>query len=301
MTTPLRIVQPLPVTDAVLVATDVPESSYPAWNAGTTYTMGERVHLVSTHKVYESAIGGNLSNNPASSPQWVEVGPTNRWALFDRSNSTQTAKSTGFYYRLLPTSSFNSLALLGLTGAQTLRVRLDHPTLGSLYDVTLDLTSLPAQAGWWEWIYGERRGPSLAVLMDVPGVLGSELRIDVTGTTALSAGVLVFGQAKEIGIGVQQGARVGIQDYSRKETNDFGDTVLVQRAFARRASFDVPIIAAKVDEAIDYLASIRATPCLFVGSGAYESTVLFGFYKEFDVNIAYAAVSECSLQVEGLT
>lgn len=298
--TPLRIVQPLPVSDSVLVATDVPESAYPAWSAGTTYGLGARVHLTSTHKVYESAIAGNTGNDPAALLQWVEVGPTNRWALFDRSNSTQTAKSTSFFYRFQPTAAFNSLALLGVTGAQTLRVRVSHPTLGALFDRTLDLTSLPAQSGFWEWIYGERRGPSLAVLMDLPGVIGCELRVDVTGTTDLAAGVLLFGQAKEIGMAVLQGARLGIQDYSRKEVNDFGDTVLVQRAYAKRASFDLPIRAELVDEAITYLTSIRATPCLFV-SPRYESGVIYGFYKEFDVNIAYYSISECSLQVEGLT
>ncbi len=298
--TPLRIVQPLPVSDSVLVETDVPESAYPAWSGAATYGLGDRVHLASTHLVYESAVAGNSGNNPVGSLQWVEVGPTNRWAMFDRSNSTQTAKSTSFFYRLQPTGAFNAFALLGLTGAQSVRVRVTHPTLGSLYDRTLDLTSLPVQAGWWEWFYGERRGPSLAVLMDVPGVIGAELRIDVTGTTALAAGVLIFGQAKALGMLVQQGARLGIQDYSRKEVNDFGDTVLVQRAFARRASFDIPIKAELVDESISYLASIRATPCLFVAP-RYESAVIYGFYKEFDVNIAYATVSECSLQVEGLT
>jgi len=299
MTTPLRIVQPLPVSDSVLVATDVPESAYPAWSSSTTYAQGDRVHLVSTHKVYESAAAGNLNNNPTTSAQWVEVGPTNRWAMFDRSNTTQTAQSTSFYYRLQPTGAYNVVFLGGLTGAQSLRIRITHATLGTLLDRTINLTSLPVQAGWWEWTWGERRGPTLAI-SDVPGVLGSELRIDVTGTTALAAGVLLFGQAKELGILVQQGARVGIQDYSRKETTDFGDTVLVQRAYAKRASFDIPIKAEMVDEAITYLASIRATPCLFIGP-RYESAVIYGFYKEFDVNIAYASHSVCSLQVEGLT
>jgi hypothetical protein len=299
MTTPLRIVQPLPVSDSVLVDTDVPESAYPAWNSGTTYALGVRVHLVATHKVYESASAGNINNNPASSPLWVEVGPTNRWALFDRSNSTQTAQSTSFYYRLAPTGAYNVVALLGLTGAITMRVRVTHATLGTLYDQTLDLTSLPVQAGWWEWFYGQRRGPSLA-LVDVPGVLGSELRVDVTGTTALAAGVLLFGQAKSLGILVQQGARVGIQDYSQKRRNDYGDTILKEGAYAKRASFDFPIRAELVDEAISYLTSIRATPCLFIAP-RYESAVVYGFYKEFDVNIAYSAISECSLQVEGLT
>lgn len=298
--TPLRIVQPLSVTDSVLVETDVPESEHPAWSIGATYSEGARVHLTSTHKVYESAIGGNVGNDPESSANWVEVGPTNRWALFDRSNSTKTAQGVSFFYRLQPTSSFDCVALLGVDGAISLRVRVTHEGLGDLYDRTLDLTSLPAQAGFWEWIYGERRGPSLAVLMDVPGVLGAELRIDVEGTTALAAGVLLFGESKEIGMMVRQGARLGIQDYSRKEVDGFGNTVLVQRAYAKRASFDLPIRAELVDEAINYLTSIRAIPCLFVAP-RYESGVIYGYYKEFDVNLAYFTVSECSLQVEGLT
>jgi len=299
MTTPFRIIRRLPVTDAVLVATDVPESTYPAWSAGTTYALGARVHLVSTHKVYESAAASNVGNDPSVSRLWSEVGPTNRWALFDRSNSTQTAQPTSFYFRLQPTGAYNVVAMLGLTGALTMRVRVTHPTLGLLFDRTLDLTSLPDQAGWWEWFYGERRGPSLA-LLDVPGVIGAELRIDMTGTTELAAGVLIFGESKDIGILVQQGARFGIQDYSRKETNAYGDTVLIQRGYAKRASFDIPIRAELVDEAITFLAGIRAEPCLFVGP-RYESAVIYGYYKEFDVNIAYASHSVCSLQVEGLT
>lgn len=300
MTTPLRIVHPLPVTDSVLVFSNVPESSYPAWSIVGTYGVGDRVYLASTHMVYESAAAGNAGNDPTTSPaQWVEVGPTNRWALFDRSNSTQTAQSSGFTYRLQPTGSYNVVYLGGMTGALSARFQVSHPTLGALADKTLDLASVPNQAGWWEWFYAERRGPALAVV-EVPGVLGSELRVDVTGTTDLAAGVLLFGQAKEIGLLVQQGARVGIQDYSRKETTDFGDTVLVQRAYAKRASFDLPIKAELVDEAIEYLTSIRATPCLFIGP-RYESAVIYGFYKEFDVNIAYASHSVCSLQVEGLT
>lgn len=298
----LRIVQPQPVTDAVLIASNVPESSYAAWSSVTTYTIGQRVHLTSTHKVYESATNANTNNPPASSPtQWVEVGPTNRWALFDRSNSTQTAQSTSISLQLRPTSAFDSLALLNLTGVNSLRRRVIHPTLGTLQDETVNLASVPMAPGWWQWFFGQRTAPSAAVFTDLPGVTGSDLYLDLSGTTAMAVGVCAFGQAREIGMGVKLGARVGIRDYSRKETNDFGDTVLVQRAFSKRASFDIPIESTLVDGVIDFLASIRAVPCLFIGSGRYSSTVVYGFYKDFDVNIAYQTVSECSLEVEGLT
>jgi len=97
------------------------------------------------------------------------------------------------------------------------------------------------------------------------------------------------------------GARVGIQDYSRKERTDFGDVVLVERAFAKRASFQLLLRAAEVDSFNDFLASVRATPCLWIGSQRYESTTVYGFYKSFDIVIAYFDYSDCELELEGLT
>jgi hypothetical protein len=117
----------------------------------------------------------------------------------------------------------------------------------------------------------------------------------------LSVGVILIGQQLTFGLGIKYGARVGIQDYSRKETNEFGDTVLVQRAFAKRANFDLFIDAAEVDLLQTTLSDIRATPCLWIGSNAFESTTIFGFYKNFDILINYPEHADCELEIEGLT
>lgn len=302
MTSPLIIIKPVTITPAMLIATDVPEADYAAWSGATTYALGDRVILASTHKVYESASAGNLNKNPPDFPDlWIEVSPTNRWKLFDTSNSTQTAQGLAMSYTLRPGQSISALAALNVVGAIDVRVRLVHPTMGTLYDQTTDLTSLPTSSDYWEWCFGERTAPPLMIATDLPGVLGCDVIVDFTGTTALAVGVLLIGDQKQLGISVQQGARVGIQDYSRKETNQFGDTVLAQRAFAKRASFDLPVLAGNVDEVVDFLTSLRAIPCLWIGSRRYNSTIIFGFFKEFDVNIAYASVSECSLSIEGMT
>jgi hypothetical protein len=301
--TPLIHVKRLEITDSMLIASDVPETDYPAWSNSTTYALGDRVILTSTHKIYESIQAGNLNKNPAADDVawWSEVSPTNKWKLFDTSNSTATAKSTSFYYTLRPAQGVNALAALNLTGANSIRIRVTHPTLGTLYDKTQALASLPASVGWWEWFFSTRKAPSVAIATDLPAIPGCDIRVDFEGTTALSVGVLLVGVQKSIGIAVQQGARIGITDYSRKETNAFGDTVLVQRAYAKRASFDVPILSGDVDDVVDYLASVRAVPSLWIGSGLYGSTVVFGFYKDFEVNLAYRAVSECSISIEGMT
>lgn len=127
------------------------------------------------------------------------------------------------------------------------------------------------------------------------------INFTLTGGASLALGVLMIGRQRTFGTGIQFGARIGIQDYSRKETNDFGDTVLVQRAFARRANFDIQVARAEVDSFQNFLSDVRATPCLWIGSTIYESTTVFGFYKNFDILISYPEHADCSLELEGLT
>ena len=300
MSTPLIVVRPVTVTDSILVSTNVPETDYAAWSSATTYDITDR--RIKAHKVWESLQAGNLNHDPETSPTWwIEVGPTNAWKLFDTSNSTATAQAGSMTYVLAPGVGVNALAALNVRGCNDVQVVVDHPTLGQLYDKTTSLTSLPGSSGWWEWFYGTRTAPPLMVATDLPGVPGCTVTVTFTGTSELSVGVLMVGEQTQVGIAVQQGARVGITDYSRKETNDFGDTVLVQRAYAKRATFDVPIESHLVDDAVEFLSGLRASPCLWIGSGLYASTVIFGFYKDFEVNLAYRTVSECSLTIEGMT
>ena len=60
------------------------------------------------------------------------------------------------------------------------------------------------------------------------------------------------------------------------------------------------IAAGKVTDA-DLRAALRATPVLWIGSESFESLTVYGFYKEFSIDIAYPTVSYCSLTIEGLT
>ena len=214
----LTIVRPLAVTDTILDSTDVPENDYAEWSVGTTYALGDRVILAATHRIYESLQASNTGNSPTAlaSAFWIDAGPTNRWAVFDTSVSTQTVQASNITYTLIPNEAINSIGILN------------------------------------------------------------------------------------IGLGIKYGARVGIQDYSRKETNTFGETVLVQRAFAKRANFNLFINKAEVDSFQNTLSTIRAVPVLWIGSDEYEATTLFGFYKNFDILISYPEHSDCELEIEGL-
>lgn len=298
----LTVVKPIAVTPAMLVSTDVPETDYPEWSAGTTYAEGARVILAAQHKVYQSAMAGNVGKSPVTDrAAWLEVGATNRWKPYDKSVSSQVVQANAISYRLKPGQAVTSVGVLNITGGTSLRVQMVDPTYGNVYDKTISLVGVPIASGWWMWFFGERRAPTQVLLQDLPSYPGADIIIDVTGTSQLAVGVIVLGQLREFSLGIRAGARVGIQDFSRKERTDFGDVMVVERAFAKRASFSMLLQAEEVDSFHQFLSEVRATPCLWIGSQRYESTTVYGFYKSFDIVIAYFNYSDCELELEGLT
>ena len=297
----LRVVKPVAITPAMVIATNVPETDYPAWNSGTSYTViGERV--IKGHKVWQNAVNPNLNNDPESTAgKWSEVGYTNAYKAFDKSISTQTAQTTSITYQLRLGQAIGSVNGLNLTGATSMRVYVVDPVYGTVYDQTKSLLSYPALSGWWAWFFGERRAPTQALFLDLPSFPNADIYIVLTGGASLAVGVLLLGQMYRYTMGVQMGAKLGIQDYSRKERNEYGDLYMVERAFAKKANFTMLLEAPEVDAFNLFLSSVRATSCLWIGSDRYESTTVYGPYKSFDIVIPYFNYSECDLELEGLT
>lgn len=293
------------ITGSGLVYSNVAETDYSVWSSATTYALAARVILTSsgTHKIYESLQASNLNHDPLTSPLWwVEVSPTNRWCAFDTSVSTQTKQSTTINYSVSPGQAVNTVAALNIYGANSLTVTMSSALAGgTVYTKTVDLTSTPSGSDWWAWFYATRTAPTQAILTDLPSYSDAVISFSFSGGAGLAVGVIMLGRQQAFGVGINYGARVGIQDYSRKEKNDFGDTVLVQRAFAKRANFDMQIAKAEVDSFQNFLSDVRAKPCLWIGSTVYESTTIFGFYKNFDILISYPTFADCSLELEGLT
>lgn len=299
----LTIVSPLDITDARMVSSNLPESEYPAWSISTTYAIGEMVYLASTHRVYKSAIAGNIGKNPASTPnEWTDFGPTNRWAPFDGSVGSQAKSSDGLIeYRFKMSAVVSYLALLNLTGAITVSVKMVDPVAGVVYDKTVDMRRRPDSPSWWSWFFGPRTAKTQTLFDDLRPYRKAEIFVTITGGDDLALGVMLFGIPRTFSYGVQAGARVSLQDFSRKERTVYGDFVIVPRAFAKRANFVMLIDASEVDPLSNFLAKIRSTPSLWVGSDRYEATTIYGFSKSWEVVISFPEYSVFELELEGLT
>lgn len=294
----MKIITPVVITDAKLVSSSIPETDHPAWNAATAYAEGDRVILTSTHSIYQRLVAGTTAGSPDVDPaNWQRVGPTNRWAMFDRAvGSLSTA--TGSMTVTLAPGMVRGFALVDVN-ASTAVITM---TAGveTVYSRTVDLRDGTNIIDWESYFFGDFLRRKTLILTDLPPYGEAQVTVTISGGGTVSVGTVVVGSLFDLGISTH-GMSLGIVDYSVKSTDAFGVTSVVERAWAKRMTVPVVLDTFKVDEVHRRLASIRAVPVIWIGGDQLDQSVIYGFFKDWSIDVAYAAISYCSLTVEGLT
>ena len=297
----MRLIRPTTLTDAMLTSSTAPETDYPAWSSVTAYTVGARVILAATHRRYE-ALAASTNVSPSTDPtKWLDLGPTNRWAMFDARVGTATSRTASLQVGLAP-GTIDALALID-TEAESATVTLTVSGV-QVYSrsQTFNVGGV-AIDNWFSWFFEPLSQKTSMLFLDVPVYAAGQLSVTLTRDNpadSVSCGTLLVGRQLSLG-DTEHGADIGIIDYSRKETDQFGVTSVVERAFAKRMTAKVVLATDAIDDIHRSLAALRATPVLWIGSESFESLTVYGFYKEFSIDIAYPTVSYCSLTIEGLT
>jgi hypothetical protein len=297
----MRLIRPTTLTDAMLTSSTAPETDYPAWSSVTAYTVGARVILTATHRRYE-ALAASTNVSPSTDPtKWLDLGPTNRWAMFDARVGTATSRAASLQVGLAP-GAIDALALID-TEAESATVTLTVSGV-QVYSrsQTFNVGGV-AIDNWFSWFFEPLGQKTSMLFLDVPVYAAGQLSVTLTRDNpadSVSCGTLLVGRQLSLG-DTEHGADIGIIDYSRKETDQFGVTSVVERAFAKRMTAKVVLATDAIDDIHRSLAALRATPVLWIGSESFESLTVYGFYKEFSIDIAYPTVSYCSLTIEGLT
>lgn len=293
----MKLLIPIAIADANLVSSSVPETDYTAWASGTTYSIGQKCISTTTHRIYESTQNTNLNHDPTTDDGtwWLDIAPTNRWAMFDSVIGTVTSVGTGpITVTVDPLESYNMLALLDLVATSVqVEVVLDATTI---YDKTYTMDDRRITGGWWGYFFEPLDRQSTLVVEDLPPF--GEVTVTINGT---ACGTFLVGREFVIGKTLAK-PKVGIVDYSKKDTDTFGNSIVVKRSFAKRYEADVICDSVRVDGIATKLAEVRATPTLYIGDDrySYESLLAYGFYKDFNITIAYPNFSECALTVESL-
>lgn len=304
----MKFIRPTQVTDAMLTSSTLPETDYATWNAATSYVIGDRVIRTQTHRIYENVIAGVNATTPELAPtRWVDIAPTNKWAMFDSQVGTATTATDTMTVVLAP-GRFNSLALLQID-ASTVDIALVVDGV-TVYSASMNLNDGNAIGDWYQYFYEPVYQQDAlvitdlvdAALLDIPAYSEGVLTVTLTrtGGGSVSCGVLVVGLYASLGA-TQYQPTIGIIDYSKKDIDAFGNPTIIQRKYSKRMSAGVMVYAGDVDQVTRVLAQYRSTALVWVGAGSlYTSMIIYGFYKDWSVSIENYTHSTLSLEVEGM-
>lgn len=295
----MQIIEPVSLTDAMLISSSLPETDYPAWDAATAYATGDRCIRSTTHSIYQRlSPGGTSATAPENDPaNWQRVGPTNRWAMFDQATGTASIGTTSITFTIAP-GLVRALALLDIDAASVDIVMTDGAT--TVYSRTISLSSGYGVSDWYSYFFSPILRKRTLVVTDLPPYSSGQITITINGSGSVDVGTVAIGSLFDLG-GTRYGMSLGIVDYSKKDTDAFGVTTVVARPYAKRMTVPIAILPGSVDEVARRLQLLRATPLVWIATKKYDQSVVYGFFKDWSIDVSYDQICYASITIEGLT
>lgn len=304
----LDLAEPIDVTPAVLTSTTVTDST-PAWASGTTYAAGDMVQKDAADgkgRLWLSAAGSNIGHDPVTDDgtHWVDQGPTNDWAMFSDEGASIQSTATDLIDVNLQLGAADQLSYAFFVGLQgtSLQIIATDATDGEVYNTTFSLVSDSGIVEWFAWFSLPIERLSEKLVSDLPPLysgLQLEILIAEAGATVGCAAV-VMGLGRTIA-NTQWGVQIGRRDFSIFQDNDFGERVVVERGYRKTVVLTAVLDNTLVDDLAQILARFRATKALFVADPNFSSLAIWGFVKNFQVQIPGPAASFASLEFESAT
>ncbi|WP_353474781.1 hypothetical protein PVT71_14525 [Salipiger sp. H15] len=302
----MKIIAPIAITDAILVASNIAEDDHAEWDSGTAYGAGDSVIVLATHKVYESVQAANSAHDPTTDDGtwWFEVSATNLWKAFDRRLADQVENSGTITYRLDAGELVTGIAFFNLDAA-SVRIQVTSNAAVETYDKTVELVDDSDIVDWFSFFTTALDNyVQEALFVDLAAY--PEYTIDITigdGTGTAKVGQIVIGKVLKLGDALE-GTTIGLTSYSTKEVDDFGSWTIVPRAKSDPVNFDFAMPASGAGRVKRILNSLRDTPAVYFAGESLVSThgaMTYGFFQDYEIPLKKAGVSIVQLEIEGLT
>lgn len=301
----MRVVRPITMTDSILVST-IPEPdasvSEVLWTAGT-YNAGDERIKTTTHRNYRATSTTNEDPEVgvlSDPPTWIDFAPTNKYAMFDSVNGTVSTDSTALDVDITPGEVANSVSGFNITGASTVTVIMDDPADGEVYNTVIDMVDNSDIFDYWEYFFEPIINKTEFSLLGLPAYNQATLSINFAGDADISVGTLVIG--KEINLGIARyGGSLKLLDFSKKTQDEFGNFIITQGRTSKLVEFDVAIPAKKTKFVFNTLSALTTTPSVWIGSDDIDdASLVFGYYRDSQINISNPTFNDCTITVEGL-
>lgn len=299
----MKTIRPITFQESQLISTTAVNAEAD-WSSATTYSLGQIVSY--SGKRWESLQNTNLNKTPTTSPTWwLDLGADNKHAMFDNVVATATTATTELTVVIAPGVVFDSIALINIDCAVVSVSITDGDGGPVVYESTIGLSSATISDWYGYFFYDPLLKRTQAIFNNIPPYANARVTITLTNSIGepVSISTLLYGSMFNIGI-TEYGANAGIVDYSVKETDEFGNTTFVRRAFSKRLNAQVIVNNSQLNRVQSLLYSLRATPAVWIASDNptfEEALIVYGWYREFTTEISYPTFSLLSIELESLT
>lgn len=272
--------------DVIGPAPQLAEDNNPLWASGPTYAAdaivykGNRVYAATgkagnTNK--DPALPINQFNPDGTANFWVDIGPTNRSAMFDGLINSQTSAASPLRITLTP-GAFNGFALFGID-ADTYEVVVKEAPGGSVIysePVTALEGSMPGD--YYEYFFERFKPLTQFIRSGIEPYGSAEIVLTLRKATGdVKLGMFAVGDFRPTGI-PQRDAVVSPGTFTYFKQDAYGNATIKKRpnATSMTVSCVFPIEEANVIKAM--IDEISATPVVVAGSQAtlYEWMTVFG-------------------------
>lgn len=308
----MRVIEPITVDESVQISTTAASDDTEEYDEGTTYGEGKVVRV--DKRRYESLLDDNDTYPPDHTPaevgvekaQWLDLGATNPWRPYDEVLAVQCeAEEDDLVIEIEPPSAITAIAFFRLSGVEV-AVEIQEKDEGGEWETTWEREeSLVDNADVYDaWTYAylpiEHRAD--IAFFDLPTVIvDSRIKITIVGTDGpAKVGQIVMGKQIEIGA-TAYGSEASIEDFSQVERDRYGNATLRRRRYAEMFRYDVQVTAGDEHRVQRRLAAYRAQPTVYIGDPDRPETVIFGYYRDFNITLSNPALSRADIEVEGLT
>jgi hypothetical protein len=265
-----------------------------------TGTGGTGTYTVSVSQTVSSTtITGNAP--VTNETYWARADSTNRWRMFDSSSSSQTANANNIIAAVVLSGVVDAVALMNVECSRA-TVSLTDSTDGNVYTSEQSGVDNSAISDAWSYCFEPIVRKTDMLFEDLPPYADGWVTVVIESESGETAycGSCYLGRTLNVG-DTSAGMQLGIQDYSIKAQDDFGNYSITERAFSRKVTMLALMDYTMVDTLHRVLADYRATPCVYIGSSTYGASFVFGFYKDFNIEIPHPENALCSIEIEGLT
>lgn len=297
----MYIIELLAVEDSTLAASNVMEPENPVWSSGSSYSQGDFVNVISNHRVYQAVIA-NSGQNPVTDDgtNWIDIGPSNRWAAFDGKNSTRTERAGAVSFTFDLTSTVTGVALFGLDAAQA-AVQVFDANSQLVFGATKSLVDTTEIVDWFTYATWAPDYQTEALFTDLPGYSGGRVRVEVASGGTASVGTVALGRVSRLGETLD-GTEITFEDFSRIDRDDFGDVSITERGWADETSFQFLMPSADAYRVKRILTRNRAQRAVYFSDPAEGrlGTLVLGIAKPLSIPLKSDGNSFASLEVEGV-